>query len=127
MMHLSTLLRYGLSFVLVSTLVACSNDSTVKPVNAAGDADRGRIALTQYACHACHVIPGIAGSEVFVGPSLSSMASRQRIAGKLPNTPENMARWIRDPQSIDPNNIMPNMGVSEQHARDMATYLATLN
>ncbi|HWT73073.1 MAG TPA: hypothetical protein VN361_12890, partial [Oxalicibacterium sp.] len=36
-----------------------------------GDPARGRIALTQYACHACHVIPGVTGSKVYVGPPLA--------------------------------------------------------
>ena len=107
-------------------LAACSNDSAVKPVNAPGDLDRGRMALTQYACHSCHVIPGITGSQIFVGPSLKGMGSRPMIAGKLINSPENMMRWIRYTQEVDPDNLMPDMGVSEQHARDMVAYLESL-
>jgi cytochrome c1 len=37
-----------------------------------------------------------------------------------------MARWIRDPQGVVPGNAMPDAGLSEQEARDMAAYLATL-
>lgn len=91
-----------------------------------GDPARGRLALTQYACQACHVIPGITGSDVHVGPPLEGLASRAMIAGSLPNTPDNLVRWIRDPQAVDPQTAMPDMGVSEEHARDMAAYLATL-
>jgi cytochrome c len=37
-----------------------------------------------------------------------------------------MLRWIRDPQSVNPRTVMPNLGVTEQHARDMAAYLYSL-
>jgi cytochrome c2 len=108
---------------LVCTLNACS-----KPESGAlsGDPARGRIALTQYACHACHVIPGITGSDVYVGPPLAGLAHRSRIAGDMPNTPENLMAWIRDPQALDPATAMPNMRVSERDARDMVAYLSTL-
>lgn len=107
-------------------MTACTDRNVAGPISATGDADRGRIALTQYACHACHVIPGITGSEVFVGPPLKGIATRPVIAGDLPNTPDNLMSWIRSPQAIDPQTAMPNMGVQEQHARDMVAYLSTL-
>jgi hypothetical protein len=45
------------------------------------------------------------------------------IAGRFPNTPENLIAWIMHPQALDPGNIMPDMGVPEAVARDMAAYL----
>ena len=48
------------------------------------------------------------------------------IAGKLANTPDNLVRWIRQPKTVKPLTAMPDMGVSEGDARDMAAYLATL-
>ncbi len=93
----------------------------------AGDPSRGRIALHQHGCNGCHVIPGITGSDVHVGPPLNGIASRQLIAGSVPNTPEHMARWIRDPRSVDRWTAMPDLRVSERDARDMAAYLATLH
>jgi len=91
------------------------------------DARRGKLALTQYACHACHMIPGITGSRIHIGPPLAGIASRTLIAGKLPNTPDNLARWIRAPQGVDPRTAMPAMGVTERDARDIAAYLGTLD
>jgi cytochrome c1 len=88
-----------------------------------GDAGKGMLALQQYACTTCHHIPGMVGSAAWVGPPLDGIAARTYLAGRLPNTPENMARWIRDPKSISPATLMPDLGVSEQHARDMAAYL----
>ncbi|MEO8807510.1 MAG: c-type cytochrome [Burkholderiaceae bacterium] len=89
--------------------------------------ERGRAAITQYACNACHNVPGITGSDVHVGPPLAGIAARKLIAGSLANTPEQMVRWLRDPRSIDPETAMPAMQVSEQDARDIAAFLATLH
>ena len=91
------------------------------------DAKRGATALLQYACTSCHRIPGIVGADTHVGPPLKGIASRKYLAGRLPNTPENLVRWIRDPKSVNPATLMPNVEVTEAHARDIAAYLATLH
>lgn len=93
----------------------------------AAQAERGRTALHQYACITCHRIPGVTGPRTYVGPPLARMAKRTYIAGSLPNTPENMVRWLRDPRAVSPGTLMPDLGVSEAHARDIAAYLATLD
>lgn len=90
------------------------------------DAERGRRALRQYGCQGCHIIPGITGPAVHVGPSLLGFASRPLVAGALPNTPENVVRWLREPQALRPRTLMPDMGITEQHAWDMHAYLVTL-
>ena len=106
---------------------ACSSSTTGAGGPAApGDAQRGRVALHQHACNSCHVIPGVTGPDVHVGPPLKGIASRQLIAGAVPNTPEQMVRWLRAPASIDAHTTMPALGVSERDAHDMAAYLATL-
>jgi cytochrome c len=116
----------SVAILLATLLSACGERSTSNSTATIGDAERGRIALTQYACRACHMIPGVTGSEVFVGPTLEGLASRPIIAGDIPNTPDNLTRWIRDPQAFDAETAMPNMGVNEKDARDMAAYLARL-
>jgi mono/diheme cytochrome c family protein len=88
---------------------------------------RGRVALTQYACHACHMIPGVTGSKVWVGPPLKGVASRALIAGRLPNSAANLVRWVREPSHVEPRTAMPALGVSEQDALDIAAYLQTLH
>lgn len=92
----------------------------------APDRDRGREALSQYACTACHIIPGVTGPDVHVGPSLEGIASRKLIAGTLANTPENLARWLRETQKVKPGTAMPQLGVVQEDARDMAAYLGRL-
>jgi mono/diheme cytochrome c family protein len=94
-----------------------------RPAYAQGDAERGRLALTQYACNACHQIPGVTGPATLVGPPLHGLATRQYIANHLPNNAARLAQWIQQPQHIHPQSAMPNMGVTESDARDMAAYL----
>ena len=112
------------ALLLTLALAGCGGKPT--PAGVQGDPARGRVALAQHACRACHVIPGVTGSEVYVGRSLDDLGERQYIGGKLPNTQANLVRWIRDPQSIDPHTEMPAVGVSERDALDMSAYLLTL-
>ena len=58
-----------------------------------------------------------------MGPPLTDMGSRMYIAGRLTNTPQHMIRWIQDPRAVDSATAMPNLGVSERDARDIAAYL----
>lgn len=88
-----------------------------------GDARRGATALQQYACVTCHEIPGATGATVPVGPPLTHMAKRGTIGGLLTNSLENMVRWLRAPQDVHPGSAMPNLGLSERDARDIAAYL----
>ena len=90
-----------------------------------GDPARGRVALAQYACNACHMIPGVTGPDVYVGRPLAGLAARKYIAGRLPNTQANLMLWIRNPQQVDPDTAMPAQGVTEQDALDISAYLLT--
>lgn len=91
-----------------------------------GDAHRGPRLIKAFGCGGCHSVPGVKGARGNVGPPLTRIGERTYIAGMLRNTPSNMVRWIRDPQGVVPGNAMPNMGVSEADARDIAAYLYTL-
>jgi mono/diheme cytochrome c family protein len=97
------------------------------PAVLGGDVARGKAALAQYACQSCHVIPGITGSKTYVGPQLAGFGKQERIAGQLVNSPANLARWITDPKGVDPVTAMPDLGVTQQDAADMAAYLGSLN
>jgi mono/diheme cytochrome c family protein len=101
----------------------CARDASVP---ASADPQRGIVALRQYGCTSCHVIPGVVGPDAFTGPPLTRLAKRAYLSGSLPNTPANLVRWIRDPRSVDPETLMPDLDVTEAHARDMAAYLGTL-
>ena len=92
-------------------------------VRASGDAHRGRLLLHQYGCGTCHTIRGVTRAHGTVGPPLDDVRRRVYLGGMLPNTPDTMARWIRQPQTVKPNVAMPDMGVREDEARDMVAYL----
>jgi mono/diheme cytochrome c family protein len=104
-----------------------SNTITARAEAPPPDARRGTQAISQYACVTCHVIPGIVGASQPVGPSLEKIASRSLIAGVLPNRFENMVSWLEAPQKVKPGSAMPDLGLSERDARDIAAYLETLN
>jgi cytochrome c len=117
------------AWLLALVLLGGCGRSDVEETAAAmtgGDPDRGVLLLQKYGCGACHSIPDVRGARGMVGPPLEAIASRSYLAGRLPNTPENLIRWIRDPQGIEPGNAMPDVGVTEQDGRDIAAYLYTL-
>jgi cytochrome c len=91
-----------------------------------GDAERGRAAIARYSCGACHQIAGVSGASGRVGPRLDHIGEQTIIAGRLPNIPDSLVHWIRDPQAIAPGNAMPTLGISDATARDIAAYLYTL-
>lgn len=109
---------------IIAAIAACSSaEATPIP---GGNRDRGAQTIAAMGCGACHHIPGIPGADGLVAPPLDNIAQRGIIAGELANTPENMVRWIRDPQAIEPGTAMPNLHIDEQSARDIVAYLYTI-
>jgi cytochrome c oxidase subunit 2 len=89
-------------------------------------AERGAKLFQQMTCVNCHAIRGVAGNPV-AGPDLSHLASRKTLgAGVVENTPEGLARWLRNPQKIKPGTLMPNMLLTEAQTADLVSYLRTL-
>jgi cytochrome c2 len=112
-----------LIFLLPAFLSGCS----VAKADPADDVSAHAKALIgQYGCGTCHAIPGIDNANGRVGPPLSGIGDRVFIAGRLQNNIDNMTKWISAPQSVDPGNAMPNMGISTTDARAIASYLETL-
>jgi cytochrome c len=91
-----------------------------------GDAQRGARLMAAHGCAACHTIPGVPGATGNVGPPLTRFGERTYIAGVLRNSPANLIHWIRDPQGVVPGNAMPDTGLSDTEARDIAAFLYTL-
>ncbi len=118
-----------LGAALLATL-ACHGgtaEAAAAPPATGGDAARGKLVIQRVGCEACHVIPGVAGPKTNVGPSLAGIAGRVFVGGVLPNTPDDMVRWIQDPPAVDSLTAMPALGLTEQQARDVAAYLYTLH
>jgi cytochrome c len=91
-----------------------------------GDAERGRALMSAYGCASCHAIPNVAGGNSRVGPPLWGMADRGYIGGVLPNTEEAMVLWLLNPRAVATRTAMPDLHVTEEHARDMTAFLYTL-
>jgi cytochrome c1 len=115
---------------VMTSVMGCSGNNPTEAVaysvRLGGDARRGVQVIQQFGCGACHTIPGVTGANGLVAPPLLWWSRRTFIAGELPNTPENLVRWIRSPESVEPKTAMPALGLTDQQARDAAAYLYTL-
>ncbi|HVX75537.1 MAG TPA: cytochrome c oxidase assembly protein [Bradyrhizobium sp.] len=123
--------RRGLPLILVLSvlsplLIGCDEQDGSGLANFSGDAHRGALLVKQYGCGGCHSIPGISEADGNVGPPLMHIGTRSYLAGVLNNSPENMSRWIQDPQKVLPGNAMPTMNISQSDARDITAFLHTL-
>jgi cytochrome c len=116
----------GLAMVIMVLLTACAVDVNGVPESRAvayGHVDAGRRLLASYGCGSCHSIPGVPGADSMAAPPLARFYQRTYIAGRLPNSEENLIRWIQDPQQVEPGTAMPSLGVTADEARDIAAYL----
>lgn len=107
----------------ILVLAGCGGKATSPQVVPGGDAQRGKQLIEHYGCGGCHQIAGVAHANGRVGPTLEHFRSKQVIAGKLANTPQEVERWIMHPQKIFPGNLMPELGIKHYEARDIAAYL----
>jgi putative membrane protein len=118
--------RYGVWMVLLVTvgLSGCDHEGARSPWALSGaHAERGPALMRSHGCAACHTIPGMGNARGQVGPPLAQFGRRAFIAGVLSNTPDNLVKWLRSPQSLIPGNAMPNTELTEEDARDIAAYL----
>ena len=90
-----------------------------------GDPARGEAMFIQYGCGSCHTLKYVRTATGAVGPPLDGIATRVIIAGHLANTPQNMQRWIRDPQQVSPGTAMPDLNVGGEDAQDITAFLYT--
>jgi cytochrome c oxidase subunit II len=77
-------------------------------------------------CVECHSIRGTnaVGTD---GPDLTHLASRSMLAAAtLTNTPEHLAEWVSDPQSLKPGTLMPIIDLDSQKFLALLTYLESL-
>jgi cytochrome c len=95
-------------------------------ITGGGNPSTGKDTIRHYGCQGCHSIPGIRDANGVVGPPLDHLSQRVYLAGELPNTTENLMHWIQKPHDVHPRTAMPDMGVTDQDARDIAAYLYTL-
>jgi cytochrome c len=117
------------SLVLIALMCGCDWDADAQVARAPQRAIPGAhpkqapAAMRKYGCISCHTIPGVKGARAKVGPELGNVRERQFIAGRFANEPDMLIRWIQDPRGLKPNTAMPNMGVTDEDARNIAAYL----
>lgn len=123
---------FAIGMMMAMPLAACGTRTErmsareASALTGGGDPHRGRDAMRRYGCNTCHTVRGVAGARSNVGPPLDGIGSRVYIAGVMSNTPANMVHWIQDPPAVDSLTAMPNVGVTERDARDIAAYLYSL-
>jgi cytochrome c oxidase subunit 2 len=101
-----------------------SNGAGLTPTS--DEAANGELVFTREACAGCHTVRGTQAAGQ-IGPDLSDFGSRQWIGSiTVPNTPENLAQWITDPQSIKPGNLMPPTALSAADVAAVTAYLEGL-
>lgn len=120
----------GMRFLVVAEsdadFSAWVNHQAEPPVQPTADlAAAGARLFELYKCSDCHAVAGVS-SNVTRGPSLAHLARRRLLGGELPNTPQNIGRWITNPQSIKPGNHMPDQRVSAGDLEALTAYLAAL-
>jgi cytochrome c oxidase subunit 2 len=98
------------------------------PTDTAGTvATRGQAALLSGGCIACHTVQGTIAQGT-IGPNLTHVGSRTTLAGGiLPNTPDNLRRWLKDPQEVKVGNLMilPRP-LTDEEINDLVPYLGSL-
>lgn len=92
-----------------------------------GDAAKGEALFRSMNCVNCHAVNGIEGATARVAPDLTHISSRRQLgAGKMENTPENLRRWMKDPQEVKPGIFMPNYNFSNEQLDQLSAYFGTL-
>ncbi len=90
------------------------------------EAAEGQVVFMHSACINCHTIGGTAATGRF-GPDLTHLASRDTLAsGAVENTPENLRKWIDDPNSMKPGCLMPSMHLNDHDLSAITAYLTEL-
>jgi cytochrome c oxidase subunit 2 len=97
-------------------------ESAANPAVAAG-----RALFVAKACFACHTVRGVMAIGK-IGPDLTHVMSRDTLAaGSVPNTPENMRQWIRNPGAFKPGSLMPPQDLTDSELDQIAAFLQTLH
>lgn len=89
-----------------------------------GDPAHGPDLIRRYGCGGCHTISAVSGADGKVAVPLDGLRQRVFIGGGvIRNTPENLVRWIVAPRSLSSKTAMPQTGINEREARDVAAFL----
>ncbi len=136
-----------LLFILVGVLVVASSCTQPQPSEApppqekpppavaaetpkepqmTGDAEGGKALFISKACVGCHTVQGIPEAQGKVGPELTHQASNSMIVDVLPNTEENLKKYLKDPAVVKPGALMPNQYLTDSEIQALVAFLQTL-
>ncbi|MGZ5199389.1 MAG: c-type cytochrome [Telluria sp.] len=107
---------------LTLALGGCHQSPSIEPLTG-GNPRVGEKLIESFGCAACHQIKGVPQGQSQVGPSLKDILKSSYVGGMLPNSADNLMKWIQHPQAVNPKTAMPELGVTETQARDIAAYL----
>ena len=94
-------------------------------VEATADTTPGQTLFAASACVGCHTVRGVSAGRL--GPDLTHFGSRRTLgSGMLPNTPENVAAWVRNAPLIKPGVKMPPFAFTDEQAQALASFLVSL-
>jgi len=86
----------------------------------------GKRLFFAYSCVSCHKVGDSVAQGVF-GPDLTKLMTRQTIgAGVAPLNHDTLWQWVRDPQRLKVECLMPDMQLSKSEVDDVVAYLETL-
>lgn len=86
-------------------------------------AKQGMQDFASIGCATCHTIVNTPYKGT-IGPNLTDLGIRTGIAADtLPNTPQNLAAWLHDPQAVKPGALMPNLGLSPTQIKALVAFL----
>jgi cytochrome c oxidase subunit II len=87
---------------------------------------KGREVFLHSTCMMCHTIQGTT-AQAKVGPDLTHVASRSRIAaGTLPTTRGHLAGWVSDPHGVKPGVRMTPNPLTPDELHSLLDYLESL-
>lgn len=89
-------------------------------------ASEAKATFLKLSCVNCHTVRGTSAHGTYA-PDLTHLMSRKTLAsGMIANTPENLRRWVDDPQQIKPGCLMPAFGLTARELDLVVRYLETL-
>ena len=130
-----------LSFIALPLVAACGNDAPAPaPVSAPAPApapaptpapkpdvaEEGKTLFISKACIGCHTIQGMPEAQGTVGPELTHQASNSMIVDVLPNTEENLLKYLKDPAAVKSGALMPPPNLTDGEIEALIAFLRTL-
>ncbi|WP_342512723.1 cytochrome c oxidase subunit II [Sporosarcina sp. FSL K6-1522] len=121
----------------VKTMPRAEFDQWVTAMQATGDeatdtdvaVSEGEAVFQENGCIGCHAVSAVGKTGDKQGPNLAAFGDRNRVAGFMDHTEEDLKAWISDTQKHKPGNLMPSYGdkISDAELDALAQYLMGLS